>query len=290
MPRPVLWQAYRRLRYNRYMRPGFDFISSRSLRLTAMMLNLRHQQCLFLVGHMRSGSSLLSAILTANDEINGYGEAKVVYRDRNDSRTLSGKIAIVQMINRQRPIRRSRFIFDKVLHPYLLASTDTLHDPRTRIIFLYREPEASMRSIVASLGWTIEDAANHLIKQYGLMEKLAHELAGENNSVVLDYEEVIENSDAVLEKLSCWLELGHPLEPAYDPHRIAKIAGSGDPSDRLSAGKILQSRRSHAVDLTDAPMDEINQRYRHAVCALREHIPGWNDLTPQRSPQGSSRP
>ena len=268
-------RTYRKLRYHRLVRPAVDVVSLASLRMLSRVLTGSHVSELFLVGHMRSGSSLLSAILTANDEINGYGEAKVIYRSQRDIATLKGKIALVQLLNRHAPTRRCRFVFDKTLHARHLPSTKVLTAPNARVIFLLREPEATLRSIVASLEWSLDGASRYLIRQYGFLGAIAEPLGSSGAGVVVHHRDLIAETEPVLDHLSRWLGLATPLKPVFDPGSQAGIVGSGDRSENIKAGKVLRNRKKHEVDISGAPLDEIQRQYHQAVETIETHIPSW---------------
>ena len=151
MQTPLYQRFYRNVRYAPVVKPVMDVAAMRTLRTASAILTKPEAARLFLIGHMRSGSSLLSTIICQSPEINGYGEAKVYYRTEADYRTLRGKIALVQMLNRKRPLRESMYVFDKVLHKRLLPNPALLTTKGTRTLFLIRPAEQTLRSIVGSL-------------------------------------------------------------------------------------------------------------------------------------------
>ncbi len=289
MPSQRLLQLYRTLRYRTPMRAPADVAARAVLATAGHVLTRPHDRRLFLVGHMRSGSSLLSNILCSSDEINGYGESKVVLRSPRDLAVLRGKIAMVQFLNGQRPVRRSRYLFDKILHSRLLPRSAVLEQQTSRTIFLLRPPERTLPSIVASFGWNIEQATNYLRDQYPFIEHLARTLPPETDAVVVEHADVIEHTETVLDSLGDWLDLHDPLSAEYNPRHVARITGSGDTSDRINAGRVIRESRSHAVDLSGVDLKELDALYHRAVGTLRDRFPDWTAVTHHPFTPGSSR-
>ena len=108
---------------------------------TAADPRCRYDRCIFLLGHMRCGSTALSGILCARPEISGYGETHIAY----DSAAALGLLSLnLRKYESQKP--GADWFFDKVLH----NAYDALPAARyfeSRAIFLVREPEVSIRSI-----------------------------------------------------------------------------------------------------------------------------------------------
>ena len=289
MPATTLLRLYRTLRYRTPMRVPVDLAARAALAAAGHTLTRPHEHRLFLIGHMRSGSSLLSNILCSSDEINGYGESKVTLRGPGDLPVLRGKIAIVQLLNGQRPVRHARYLFDKVLHSRLLPGVGLLAQQSTRTIFLLRPPERTLSSIVGSFGWSLDHATAYLRDQYPFIEHLARTMPDDARAVVLDHADVIEHTETVLESLGDWLDLHHPLRPEYDPRHVARITGSGDTSDRIRAGRVIRESRSHAVDLSGVDLAELGALYQRAVDALRERFPDWTAVCDHPATPGSTR-
>ena len=97
---------------------------------------------LFVLGHMRSYSSLLCHILGSHPQIDGYCETHVKYRTRFDLLRLRSRV--VKLTGE--PLS-GRYVLDKVLHNYPLASS-ILRSPNTLSIVLVRRPVPTVQSIV----------------------------------------------------------------------------------------------------------------------------------------------
>jgi len=97
---------------------------------------------LFLLGHMRSYSSVLSHILGSHAQIDGYCETHIKYRTGFDLWRLQRRVPKLT----GEPLRGD-YVLDKVLHDYPIAPS-ILNSSRTRGIVLVRRPGASVRSII----------------------------------------------------------------------------------------------------------------------------------------------
>lgn len=284
MPDSAWLRTYRSIRYRTPLRGLLDAISRACLRVAGLMLTRRHERQLFVIGHMRSGSTLLSNMLCNNPAINGYGEAKVVFSEPRDTLVLRGKVAMVQLLNRRRPTRRAEYLYDKILHGRLLPNTAVLGMPTSRVIFLLRPPEPTLRSIVGSFGWSVDHAEEYLRKIYLFVERLARDSADVIDGVVVPHADLIDRSEEVLGALSAWLELNEPLRTDYDPKATARIIGSGDTSDRIDTGRVVRRARRHEVDLGSVDLGALEQMYDGAVAALLERFPSWSDRPVHASP------
>lgn len=97
---------------------------------------------LFLLGHMRSYSSVLSHILGSHPRIDGYCETHTKYRTHLDLWRLHRRVRKLT----GGPLGGD-YVLDKVLHDYPMARS-ILDSSRTRGIVLVRRPGASVRSII----------------------------------------------------------------------------------------------------------------------------------------------
>jgi hypothetical protein len=256
-----------------------DIAGRHGLRLFGSVFTRPEERQLFILGHMRSGSSLLSTILTNNPEVNGYGEAKIVYRGGGDFRTLRGKVALVQLLNRRCPTRRMVYIHDKILHERLVPNPTALAVKGSYLIFQTRSPEPTLRSIVGSLGWGVPQASQYLLNQYQYLAMLAQRLPSDSKAIRLGHQELIESTDQVLAALTCWLGLKAPLSADFGTKTRVKLRGSSDRSGRLDAGRVLRDQSRHDVDISAAPLADIEGRYRQMKDIIEERLPHWSELS-----------
>ena len=203
---------------------------------TAASPQCRFDRALFVLGHMRCGSTALSRVLGNHPEISGQGEAHIGYRGR----AALGQLLLAQMRRRSwKP--GARYLHDKVLHNRYDAAVPAGF-ARARAVFLLREPLPTIRSI-RHLFRTIgsSEYANDALAADYYAERL-DQLAGlwrlfpAQRRIGIDFAELTAGPEAVLARLSGFLGLQTPLANAYGtagPERH----GMGDPltSPRLSA-------------------------------------------------------
>ena len=115
-------------------------------------------QFIIILGHIRAGSSLLTKLLCNNPRILGYGETHLCFGSYTDMEAVSGKILFVlrKWISKSKAeMDDVEFFLDKLPHNYLIPEDrlDFLLNDNIRIIFLIRDPEESLSSIMRLLNW-----------------------------------------------------------------------------------------------------------------------------------------
>ena len=189
----------------------------------------RFERCLFLIGHMRCGSTALANILCAHPEVSGYGESHVTYDHQAAPAAL-----ILNQIRRRRWKPRARFLFDKILHDRLdAAAPPAFH--RARAIFLFREPAPAIASIqqlfdaIGSREYASADrAAAYYAGRLAGMRRLWSRFPADRR-IALSYEDLVSTPTGALARLSAFLDLAPPLRNAYPAEASPLRAGAGDP-------------------------------------------------------------
>jgi Sulfotransferase family len=186
------------------------------------------ERCVFIIGHMRCGSTVLSNILCARREISGFGESHVAYRSRH----APGLLALSQIRHRRwKP--KARFLFDKILHNRL----DECRHPDffgARAIFVARSPDATIPSILRlfrGIGSSeYPDAASAAEYYRRRLVRMRDLWAGfpADRRIALRYEDLVEAPEAELGRLTAFLQVSPPLANAYPPVASARH-GAGDP-------------------------------------------------------------
>ena len=127
----------------------------------------------FILAHMRCGSTALSNIICSRGDVSGYGEAHVSY----DGRAALGRLALNQRRHGGwRP--GAGHLFDKILH----SRHDSIAPDQfftARAVFMLREPEPTIRSITQlflGLGHGMyrshAAAAEYYVERLGVLEQL----------------------------------------------------------------------------------------------------------------------
>src|SRR5580658_860179 len=99
---------------------------------------------LLLLGHMRSGSTLLLHLLMTNPEVSAMGERGAVYASRADL----ARLALATRWAHRSPFRHLGYVADQVNHNQLTPNLSLLKDPRVRVLFLLRRPELTLACIL----------------------------------------------------------------------------------------------------------------------------------------------
>ncbi len=212
----------------------------------------RFDRCIFMLAHMRCGSTALSNILCSRPDISGYGEAHIRYDTPN---ALGG--LVVNQARRGGWSPGARYLFDKILH----SRHDAEATPaffQSRAIFVLRAPDPTILSIhrlYAKLGrdeyGTHALAADYYTSRVAALSALWERFAP-GNRIGLTHEALIADPEAALHRISTWLDLSPPLENRYQSKTASRRGGAGDP---LKSGAFSRIERGAVSSLTDAPLD-----------------------------------
>jgi hypothetical protein len=230
---------------------------------------------LFLLGHMRSYSSVLSHILGSHPQIHGYCETHIKYRTRFD---------LWRLRRRVRKLTGERltgdYVLDKILHDYPLAPS-ILRSRRTRGIVLVRRPAAAVRSII-EMGLTHSPIAWHrdfervaryyevrLAGLLGLIEALRGRV------VFVEAEALLSHPRYVLDQLGTFLQLQSPLQTEYSRFAHTGEPGFGDPSETIATGCITTPPRERrtTVSLPRPLLVRLQNAYDFWCGAMRRSCP-----------------
>lgn len=211
--------------------------------MAALNAQCHYERSCFLIGHMRCGSTALSAILVSRDELSGYGEAHIAYRDRAQL----GQLAINQW-KRRAWNPRARGLFDKILHDrYDDAAPAAFFGARA--VFMAREPVAAIRSIrqlfdtIGSGEYASDEAAaeyycTRLESMLALWPRFAE------RRIALTYEDLVRDPDAALARISHRLGFVPPLANRYTVKAAAQARGAGDPINAARYAQIMPMPQS----------------------------------------------
>ncbi len=211
---------------------------------------------IFILAHMRCGSTALSNILCSRSDICGYGEAHIRY----DGRGALGRLALNQR-RRGGWKAEAPFLFDKILH----SRHDAAAPPdffAARAIFMLREPEPAIRSICKlfeDLGRnqyrTHSEAAEYYIERVEALGRLWDRFP-QDRRIGLTHSGLLHDPDAALAAISAQLGLNPPLENRYTSPEASRLGGGGDPmqSGRHSRIEPALLRPAKPIDQLDIPV------------------------------------
>jgi hypothetical protein len=195
---------------------------------------------LFVLSHMRSGSSLLTHILNSNPEIIGYGETHLNYESEKDFKAL-----MFRVYWRLRDLNMNHtYLLDKVLHDHKFLNEDFLSSDKLYNIFLLREPKRTLESILdIKSHLTEEQAANYYINRLSHLEQYAKLINSKERSLLITYEQLLKKSDLVFAELQSFLKTQAGFSEKYQVLKTTGIRGIGDSSENIKAGKIIRKER-----------------------------------------------
>lgn len=216
---------------------------------------------LFVIGHMRSGSSLLVHILNTNPEIIGYGETHLGYFGRHSLARLHEHVVDSFTANGEE-LGEYRFVMDKILHPHI-GSLETLKVPSLKMIVIVRDPVQALPSILdldlASIQ-TGEEALEYYCSTLRRVDKWRKVYSRPH--LVVDYSEIVKNSEPTLNKISKYLDLERPLKCEYETTWATGEPGYGDPSEQIELGKINEKTKSYDSEVKPGILFEAQNHYR----------------------------
>lgn len=200
--------------------------------------------CIFMLAHMRCGSTALSNVLCSRSDVSGYGEAHIRY----DGQGALGRLALNQM-RRAGWKPGADYLFDKILH----CRHDRAVSPEffeSRAIFLVRQPGETIRSIVdlfTTLGRraydTPQEAALYYAERLDTLAALwqcfpAHRRIG------ITHESLVRNPDLTLSRVSRHMHFDPVLENRYESPPASRKGGGGDPLVSGSHSRIVPGLRT----------------------------------------------
>ncbi len=183
----------------------------------------RFERCVFLIGHMRCGSTALANVLAAHPSISGYGESHVDY-----GRPAAPGRLVLNQIGARRWKPGARLLLDKLLHDRLDAAAPPGFFA-ARAIFLHRAPEPTLASILALGLPECPDVAAAVRYYAARLARMAALWDGfpPDRRLRLDHATLTADPGGALAAVTRLLALVPPLANAY--RRSPSRHGAGDP-------------------------------------------------------------
>ena len=222
----------------------------------------------FILSHMRSRSSVLSHILGSNDDICGYRELHHSYRIPLD--LLKLKSDLYQDFGSE---FRRKMLLDKVLHNNNGISRSILTADTTRIVFLVREPESTLKSIVMMgiqnniPGYdNVQYITSYYCQRVEQLAKYAEILKG--NYFFIASDRLLEEAEEVLDGLGAWLGLQTALSPYYKTFDRTGTPVAGDPSDNIKSGKLIKTKGAPDIEIPPEYLNRAREAYKKCIAVL----------------------
>jgi hypothetical protein len=233
---------------------------------------------LFILGHMRSGSTLLVHILNSNPDIAGYGESIVKYQSRADLDALVLKVA--QFFKKER--LPQQFIMDKLMQDELLPNRTLLHEPDIYSLFLLRQPEEALPSILdiyenkfpeiaPALAGGEREAVNYYIQRLDTMESYARQIDSREKAFMLTYDDLKDRTQDVFDNMQDWLGVKQPFSEAYETHHATGQLVTGDWTETIKTGRIVRNEKHEYKPVSAESMARARKAYDSCCSSLRRY-------------------
>jgi len=233
----------------------FSFFLARSV-----LLALRRERpaAVFIMGHMRCGSTFLLHILLTNPEIIACGERNAPYKSPQDF----DKLEIFARIGQRVPFRRVRYVVDQINHDHITPNLELLQAERVRCIFLIRDPKETIRSILDLTRtfyepWTVQRAVDYYCRRLETLSGYATRLG--TGGQALSYHDLIYDTPSTLRRLESFLGLNQELREHYNIHGFT--GKRGDPSGNIFRGRVVRNQGFRPVDIPAPELERAQQAY-----------------------------
>lgn len=183
---------------------------------------------------------MLSHILGSNPEICGYSELYLPYKTRKDLIRMR-----LRLYHDLRCRLKDKYLLDKLLHNRCSIS-DTVHEVAKPKVFLLRDPENTLKSIIhmGNLTGSNRDkdptrASGYYCSRLLHLEEQSKTL--KSDSFFLEWNDLANDMDQILTRLTKWLELDKPLRKEYAIFPNTGKPKYGDSSDNIRSGTIKKT-------------------------------------------------
>ncbi|MCS3703580.1 sulfotransferase [Salinibacter ruber] len=202
---------------------------------------------IFIIGTMRTGSTLLVHLLSQKNEVEAVGENYKSYSKEEDLAELASEISVV---NRLPPFGRKVFI-DKILHNRFEISNNIINKRNIKKIFLVREPEHVIQSMINmdanhKYSNSVKECRNYYLNR---MKKITEYIENtQKNKIILTYKDITEKTDKTLQILGSFINKSK-MKKKYETYWHTGKPGVGDPGEKIKSGKIKKNKKSIDIEV-----------------------------------------
>ncbi|MEM6938710.1 MAG: sulfotransferase [Pseudomonadota bacterium] len=231
----------------------------------------KYHRCIFVLGHMRAGSTALTNVLAAHPQISGCGEAHVAYGAGYGPGRL-----LLRLMHQRALSPTARFLCDKILHsPLHHGVPEGFYDAHA--VFILRSPGPAIASIqrlsqkVPQTGLAdLERAGAYYLDRLAAMDATWVRFAP-SRRVGISADALWEDPEGTLARVSERLPLETPLRNHFAPQAKAQRAGGGDPLADPQAARIIARRHAapQALHCADALQERCARAYAKLLGAFR---------------------
>lgn len=232
---------------------------------------------IFILSHMRSGSSLLTHLLISNPEIKGYGESHIQYQiDENIQSLIYKTYFHNQQFTNLRDLGKLKmnhtYILDKLLHDKKLLNQDFLTKDNFYFVFLIREPQRSLVSMLDHKPhWQEEDAMNYYCQRLSTLSEYSKIIDDKNRSVALTYTQLINQTDDVFKALQHFLKTEEGFSENYQVLNTTGKRNIGDFKENIRSGRIIRKQRSINFSISPHLLKEAKGKFEQCSSILQQY-------------------
>ena len=193
----------------------------------------------FILGHMRSGSTLLTHIIASNPNFVSAGETHVTYRTSADL----SRLAVITCQRLRRLKLTATYVVDQINHNYV--SDETFSSPLIRnFVILIRAPDATLKSMISTFHWDQQVALECYVDRLSELEKCGEIL--KEKALLVEYDDLIDRTEETLAVLTEYFHVTPPFKKNYA--MLGTTGRFGDPSSNIRVGSIVRTQ-SHTVPI-----------------------------------------
>jgi hypothetical protein len=224
----------------------------------------------FVLGHMRSGSSLLHHILVSHPDLLGCGERNAAYNTADDLYRLH----LAARRHRRAYWRSYRYLVDQINHDRFVPRADFLNRHRIRTVFLIREPVGALSSMVRVLGkhygMTLEEAVEYYGGRLERLVDYAQALDDPERGALVTFNALVERVEPTLAQLQRFLGLQTGFSPNY---QVFDFTGKrGDPGLNIRQGAVLRPALTESLDIPPGRLGQAQDAYDETLQRLRASV------------------
>lgn len=236
-------------------------IPFRAISRLSLLLNRHKYRYIFILGHMRSGSSLLAHILADSSEVAGAGESHITYQTTRDLPRLILRTCEVL----HRPILREAYVVDQINHSYVTDEVIMSGEVHKWIVLL-RKPEETLKSMMAMSPWKEQEVLEIYINRLQSLTHMGSLL--KRQAILLEYDDLVDRPNDTLAALTDFIGLNSPLSEKYKTHRYTARAGYGDPSNNIKSGQVVRTPK-HDIPISEATVNRAMRAFHDSRNQLR---------------------
>jgi len=227
LPRTVRWPLL----------TAFRMVSRVSIALQA-----HRYRYVFILAHMRSGSSLLAHIMNSHPDFVAAGETRCTYRSSSDFQNLP--LMTSQILHK--PILLRTFVVDKIVYNEFIPNYEVLNSRLLyKCLILIRDPESTLKSLVKRgtdpnddlFGYRDEKALQYYIDRLNVLTRYG--LLLRERALLVEYDELVGWTEDTLATLTRFFGVRRAFTSHYGTHRAT--GRFDDPSLYIRAGRIVRT-------------------------------------------------